>query len=178
MPEFTIHIDLNNIPTDTAKAQEALDVVNGKANIQQSTPSRVSASSKMDALKTAKAIGAVHIGKQLINTSISVAKYRVGTISARYGDTARQNEINNIISVGEREMGILGSTMSGAMAGSLVGPVGTAVGAVLGFTSSMINEAVQMFERRDQWQLQQNKNNFVENRSMERLGMMTTDRNR
>lgn len=167
--EFTLHINIDNLPTEKSKAQEALKKATGKGSDTSST-------TKYKSL--AKTIGLTHLGNQIVNTAINVGKYEVSTISAKYGDTARQNEIQNQIQIMETTKGIASSIITAGIAGSAFGPIGTAAGVAISIISNTINQTVSMFERREMWNLQQSKNTINEIRSSERIGLLSTDRNR
>ena len=94
------------------------------------------------------------------------------------GDTARQNEINNIRQGVGIATNIGGSIITGAVGGSMFGPIGAAVGAVTGLLSSVIGQVSEIAQNIEQWNLNQNKNNMEEIRNSERLGLLKTDRNR
>jgi hypothetical protein len=76
----------------------------------------------------------------------AVKTFTLGNIAEKYGDQARQNQVNNILSTAGKGASILGSTAVGAAAGALVGPVGAAVGAAVGFIGSVSNQIITMVE--------------------------------
>lgn len=173
MAEYILHIDLQNIPSSKSKAEAKLKNTTGK---NTKDPKK----EKLEKLqKSLKGLGVMALGKQVLNSGKEIINYRIGTISARYGDTARQNRVQNTMTMIETAGGIIGAAGSGAVAGATVGgPVGAAVGAVIGLVTEAVSIGVQMYERNDEWQRNQYKNNLDEVRSSERLGLMRTDRSR
>lgn len=171
--EFTLHIDIQNIPSETSKAKEKLNQVNG---IEKKEPSSNSTTENL--LNAAKAVGVVKLAKTVVSAGTSYLNYRATTVGARYGDTARQNEINNVMNTIGMVSGIGSATVAGAMAGSIVPGVGTAVGAAIGAVTGMVGQVVDIVKNIENWNMKNTKNTFEENRRSERLGLMKTDRNR
>lgn len=172
MAEYTLHIDLNGIPSDMSNAQKKL----GKLTDPEGNKNNASQDPSLG--KILKGVGAYKLATEVVNTGKQYLSYRVNTYGARYGDTARQNELNNMMTVANYGVNLIKSTAEGAIAGATFGPWGALAGAIIGTITDVIGEVIGGVERTDQWQLQQNQNTFNEIRASERLGMMISDRNR
>lgn len=174
MAEYTLHININNIPGDNnTKAKEKLE----KTTNGDNTGSGVS--DKLENLKkAAKAVGAISLGKQVLGIGKQELNYRISTYGAKYGDTARQNELQNMMSIANSGVSLAKNTVSGAVAGATLGPAGAIVGAVIGFVSDGLNQVMGMVHRSEEWSRQQYINNLNETRTSERLGLMKSDRQR
>ena len=166
--EFILHIDLSKLDNKEDNAKDKLDQTVNKETANKNNKVEDDTDK---IIKAAKTVGAIALARQTINAGISYGKYRANTIGARYGDTARQNEINNMINITDKLVGIGGSTVTGAL---IAGPVGAAVGLI----SGVIPEILSAIERVDQWNIKQRENDINEVRSSERLGLLSTDRNR
>ena len=80
MTEFTLHIDLQNIPSDTSKAKEKLDQMTGNTSNSKSTGNETSA----NLMKIAKGVGVVKLAQTTVKTATSYANYKLSTVGARY----------------------------------------------------------------------------------------------
>ena len=173
MKDFTLHIDLNNVQPEKEQAKEQL-----KKFSDSSTPENKSRDRQFFK-DTVAGVGTVMAAKQIVSIGTDIVDYRLSTVGARYGDTARQNQINNFMTQMNIAGGIASSTISGGVAGFTVGgPIGAAVGAAVMATASIVGEVVQGIQRSQDWEREQIKNNLEEVRTSERLGLMKTDRNR
>lgn len=173
MAEYTLHIDINNLPSENSKAKEKLDSVTNN-NKKES-----SGNDKLDNLaKAAKAVGAVKLAKQVVGLAKSELNYRINTYGAKYGDTARQNELQNMMTTLDMGTNFVKSTAGGAIAGATFGPWGALAGAIIGSVSDIIGKVVDYNHKKEEWERQQYINNLNEVRQSERLGLMKSDRQR
>lgn len=172
MAEYTLHIDINNLPSENSKAKDKLDSVTG--NKKESSKSE-----QLDSLtKAAKAVGAVKLAKQVVNIGKQELNYRISTYGAKYGDTARQNELQNMMTQVNMGVSFVQSTATGAIAGATFGPWGALAGAIIGSVSDIIGKVVDYNHKKEEWERQQYINNLNETRASERLGLMKSDRQR
>ena len=173
MAEYTLHIDINNLPSENSKAKEKLD------NVTNNNKKESSGNDKLDNLvKAAKAVGAVKLAKQVVNIGKQELNYRINTYGAKYGDTARQNELQNMMTTLDMGTSFVKSTVTGVVAGATFGPWGALAGAIIGSVSDAIGKVVDITHKTEEWQRQQYINNLNETRASERLGLMKTDRQR
>lgn len=173
MAEYTLHIDINNLPSENSKAKEKLD------NVTNNNKKESSGNDKLDNLaKAAKAVGLVKLAKQTVGLAKSELNYRIGVYGAKYGDTARQNELQNMMKEVDMGVSFLTSTASGAVAGATFGPWGALAGAIIGSVSDIIGKVVNINHNREEWQRETYINNLNEVRQSERLGLMRSDRQR
>jgi len=80
------------------------------------------------------------------------ANYYISDIGRRTGDSNYQNMINKQLNIVSDTLSVAGSTLSGAAAGSMFGPVGAVVGAAFGATSSLISIGFKAAEVERQYQ--------------------------
>lgn len=175
MAEYILHINLDNgleIINEKDEAQKQLENFNDPNKTNTVTTKEIPFKNTVTGLAV---IQGAQIAKDIVTDMVS---YRLNTVGVRYGDTATQNRINNIMNGVNKVGGIVSATAAGAVAGSVIPVVGTAVGAALGFISSVSSEIVQMVQRMDEWDRNQQINNLNERRTSERLGLLSTDRNR
>lgn len=170
--EYTLHIDINNIPSDTSKAQEKLNSVTGN----NKSTKKIDKSESL--LKAAKTVGAIKLGSQVLKVGVSQVKYEMGRYGARTGDIAGQNRINNIMATGDQILSVGKAGVGGAVAGAAFGPWGAAIGAVTGLITSSMQQVMNMVNRGREWEVQQQLQRTTEARAAERIGQMRTDRNR
>lgn len=80
------------------------------------------------------------------------ANYYISDIGRRTGDSNYQNMINKQLNIVTDTLGVAGSALSGAAAGSMFGPVGAGIGLVIGATSSAISIGFKVAEAERQYQ--------------------------
>lgn len=171
--EYTLHIDVSNLQSDTSRAKTALDTAANKAENNDATTSDDSVSFKAikKSINAAASLAPVKITSDIVKTGTEYGMYRLTTIGSRYGDQARQNSVNNLMT-GINVAGSFGvSTLVGAIT---AGPTGAVIGAV----SSLLTTALQAVERLETWQQKQDTNTMNEVRSSDRIGKVASDRNR
>ena len=169
--DFILHIDLSKLNSKEDNAKSKLEQTLNRDTVANKNQIAEEGSNKI--ITAAKTVAVTAVASQAVSAGINYAKYRVNTIGARYGDTARQNEINNMINIADNVMSIGGSTIAGFVATG-----GNPLGAAVGLVSSLIPKILGAIERVDQWNIQQRENDVIERRSSERLGLLSTDRNR
>lgn len=164
MADNVMQLNINLTKVDTKSTeQEQLDTVtatakNGNSGID-----------KKDVLK--KAAGVTMAYNQIQKITTTVVTTKLSQIGSVYGDQAKQNEINNVMSSVGTVSGIGQSIIGGAL---VAGPVGAVV---MGLTS-LIAEGYAMFERNASYQRLERENAINSMRSSEALGMTAIDRNR
>ena len=201
--DFTIEVNLNSVgkgtgtgssgkgPEDTSdenkqrrlsamrrlglfNSSQISSVISQSERYQKASPER---QAQMAALGKA-ALGGYAAAK-IVGTGWNAVKtFAINNISEKYGDQARQNEINNTLNGLGIAGGIAGSTVGGAAAGALAGPVGAVVGAVIGLVAGVANQTVKSVEASYKWQRQEYENTLNEARQSERLGIDISQRNR
>jgi hypothetical protein len=108
----------------------------------------------------------------------AVKTFTLSNIGEKYGDQARQNQVNNVLSSISVGGNVLSGTVSGAAAGALAGPIGAVVGAAVGLVTSTTSQIVGMVEADAKWQRQEMENMYNEIRASNRLGVDISKRNR
>ena len=159
-----LNINLSNADIKTKK-QEKLDNITstGRPDL-----SKDNASSK-DVIK--KAVGVNLAMRQVQRVSNQVISHKLSSAGNIYNDQARQNKINNVMSIGSR-----GSrTASALIGGGLVGGPVVSIIAGLGEVGSQLLEAKYKGE---QWERNETENRLNETKSMESLGLTSIDMNR
>jgi len=132
-----IHIVLDDVAkNDQQLSKEQMDTSNGVENKENKT---VKTKAGFSTFKKAAVISSVTaIGVSTINKSIG---YELSNYGAIYGDQARQNELNNMMSVGKTALsygaGIIGATVAG---GPILGAL-AAVGLGVSKAFSMVTNA-------------------------------------
>jgi len=172
--DFTLHIDLQNIPSDTSRAKEKL---NNVTNVNSGS-SAAEKSDNTGIIKAAKTVGLISLGKQVVSSATNYTTYKLSTYGSRYGDSARQNEINNMMTITSAGLSFVTSTAGGAIAGATLGPIGAAVGAAIGAVSSVVGRVVDIIKNNEEYNRKRDIERISENRSFERLGLLASDRNR
>lgn len=166
--EYKLTISLKD-ETEKKPAKKALDKATGKdGEDSKSKKIRKEISSAMSAVK---ALSAYKVANTFVQGGKQLTNYYLGSVGSRYGDTARQNEINNIMSVGSRVTGAATSIAAGAL-------VGGWAGAVIATVGEIVSNAVNVVTNKDKWNQQQRINDMNEIRQSERLGLLASDRNR
>lgn len=89
------------------------------------------------------------VGSQLVKQT---ANFYLTDIGRRNGDSNYQAIINRQIEVVTDPLSVVGATLSGAAAGSMFGPIGAGVGAVVGLASSAITLGFKYAEREREYQ--------------------------
>ena len=136
----TIHIVLDNVAkNDQEIAKDQVDISNGVETDSGNKDKAVKTKAGFNTVKKAVTIAAV--GAIAINTINKSIGYELSNYGAMYGDQARQNEINNMMSVGKTALsygaGIVGATIAG---GPILGAI-AAVGIGIGQAFSMVTNA-------------------------------------
>lgn len=125
-----------------------------------------------DKMNTLKYAAAMNLGMQGIKRAANrVYSTELNKISSRYGDQARYNEINNVMSSVSEAMGMVGTIVTGFMVG---GPVGAGIAAAFEFGT----KAYEVYNNNQDYKYAQIETNISSQRSMEALGLKTTDLNR
>lgn len=91
----------------------------------------------------------LRIGSQLVSQT---ANYYLTDIGRKNGDSNYQAIINRQIEVVTDPLSVIGGTLSGAAAGSMFGPIGAGIGAVVGLASSAISLGFKYAEREREYQ--------------------------
>ena len=147
--------NVNNIPLKRTERGSIRDKDNDSAPLDKMT------GKSNTLIKAAKGVGAV----ALVNRAVNIATSNVGLF---YNDSAKQNMASNVMEVVSTGSSILGA----AAAGSVFGPVGTAIGAAIGLANEALNLAVESVKlSRDM----QNKFQQSE-RDSSRLGVIVSTR--
>jgi len=160
---FELNVNINAI--EKTEAQKALEKTTNGENTENKIETPESSGKK-----TAAAIGAMVIssGRQIANQVISFETSKIGSL---YGDTARQNEINNMMSGVNTVAGIAQMAASGAAIG---GPWGAAIGAIVG----IVGEGIQMVQRGYMYTKEEEDRVRNSNYAQERLGILTASKGR
>ena len=162
---FELNVNINT--TGESEAEKALnDTTNGSIEVQQDSGSDATSKGK----NIAAAIGVMSIQK-VSQIGNQIASYEINKIGTIYGDQARQNEINNIMTVANTLTGIVSSTITGAAVGGLPG-------AIVGFVLNTASEVIQAGQRVEQYNIQQRDHMLNSNYKLERLGMLTASKGR
>lgn len=160
--EFTLNINLNN-STELDKAKDNLSNTTGQEiNTGSSSPSQASKNIKKDDKKKSSTAGvlAYEIGKSAVQ---QISSYAISSYGTKFGDVARQNSINNAVTIGTEA----------AKVGALIVTQNWALLAL-----EAANQAIQAFQRYDQFKDLERDRTVNEIRQSERLGIVSTDRNR
>lgn len=167
--EKVIRIDVSNIKDSKTDAQDHLDKTTGKSTDNNSGNNTKANNEliKKTATTASLAIGYT-AGKKIAK---QVGTYMISNIGTKYGDQARQNEINNIKSAGSTLLSMGEEIAAGAM---VAGPIGAVVASV----AAIAGQVVEISERVDEYNQLQKQNSLEEVRSSERLGQISTQRNR
>jgi hypothetical protein len=199
MPDYTIDINLNSVsskrgdtkdrasgdsqsrksPAAPASREEA---VNNLWNIDHPNFNEDDLSAEVSEDRSAQAAKRLSSMSKLAKSSIGIAglgttiihgvkTFALDNISEKYGDQARQNTVNNALTIVGYESSIASSVAVGAAVGR---GVGAAVGAVLG----VVNLVIDSIEREMKWQRQEQENLYTSVRASERLGVDISQRSR
>ena len=118
-----------------------------------------------------KYAAAMNLGMQGIKRAANrVYSTELNKISSRYGDQARYNEINNVVSSVSEGLGMAGTIMAGFAFGPVVGGIVTAI--------EFGTKAYEIYNSNQNYKYAQIETNINSQRSMEALGLKTTDLNR
>lgn len=104
-------------------------------------------------------------------TALQVGKLYVDTIGVRTDNTARQNEVSNIVDLAGKGISAVGSIAAGAAMGGVPG-------AVIAAVAVAVNEAVNIASNVMQYKRDIAEDAASTMHASERLGMVATDRNR
>lgn len=159
---FELNVNINAI--EKTETQKALDKTISGENTENKVETPESSGKK-----TAAAIGAMVIssGTQIATRIISFETSKIGSL---YGDVARQNEINNMLS-GVNTIAEIGQM---AAAGAAFGPWGAAVGVVLGIAGKAIEYAYNGYMYTKEEEDRVRNSNYAQ----ERLGILTASKGR
>ena len=163
MPSYRIVIDTKSQTRKEKEKEQLENVSNGSNNEEKSTDDK-----KVVTKKNYVAAQAIDLAK---TTALQVGKLYVDTIGVRTDNTARQNEVNNIIDLAGKGISAVGSIAAGAAMGGVPG-------AVIAAVAVAVNEAVNIAGNVMQYRRDIAEDAASTMHASERLGMVATDRNR
>ena len=164
--EIVVRIKSPKVPTSFNGNQEFTNdlknVINFPKNIKNKILGGSVAANQLYEISTRTA-------KSLIDWSIN----RNLDLSANY---VAKREINEVKTIINGTMGLLGSIGAGAISGASVGgPIGAAVGAVMGFTSNLVGGIIESEKAYDQQKIRIARTNADASFSQSRYLGTTTD---
>jgi hypothetical protein len=149
-------------------AKHTADLYEGKGEVE-----------RQKAQEFGKAALAGYAATQVVEIGWNAVKtFKLDNIGEKYGDQARQNQVNNALNIAGRAKSVAGSAASGALAGAAAGPVGAIVGAAIGIISNVANQSIQATEAQAKWLRKEQENLYASIRSSERLGVDISQRSR
>ena len=163
MPSYRIVIDTKSQTRKEKEKEQLENVSNGSNNKEESTDDK-----KVVTKKNYVAAQAIDLAK---TTALQVGKLYVDTIGVRTDNTARQNEVNNIVDLAGKGISAVGSIAAGAAMGGVPG-------AVIAAVAVAVNEAVNIASNVMQYRRDIAEDAASTMHASERLGMVATDRNR
>lgn len=163
MPSYRIVIDTKSQTRKEKEKEQLENVSNGSNNEKESTDDK-----KVVTKKNYVAAQAIDLAK---TTALQVGKLYVDTIGVRTDNTARQNEVNNIVDLAGKGISAVGSIAAGAAMGGVPG-------AVIAAVAVAVNEAVNIASNVMQYKRDIAEDAASTMHASERLGMVATDRNR
>ena len=163
MPSYRIVIDTKSQTRKEKEKEQLENVSNGSNNEEKSTDDK-----KVVTKKNYVAAQAIDLAK---TTALQVGKLYVDTIGVRTDNTARQNEVNNIVDLAGKGISAVGSIAAGAAMGGVPG-------AVIAAVAVAVNEAVNIASNVMQYRRDIAEDAASTMHASERLGMVATDRNR
>lgn len=163
MPSYRIVIDTKSQTRKEKEKEQLENVSNGSNNEKESTDDK-----KVVTKKNYVAAQAIDLAK---TTALQVGKLYVDTIGVRTDNTARQNEVNNIVDLAGKGISAVGSIAAGAAMGGVPG-------AVIAAVAVAVNEAVNIAGNVMQYKRDIAEDTASTMHASERLGMVATDRNR
>ena len=163
MPSYRIVIDTKSQTRKEKEKEQLENVSNGSNNKKESTDDK-----KVITKKNYVAAQAIDLAK---TTALQVGKLYVDTIGVRTDNTARQNEVNNIVDLAGKGISAVGSIAAGAAMGGVPG-------AVIAAVAVAVNEAVNIASNVMQYRRDIAEDAASTMHASERLGMVATDRNR
>lgn len=163
MPSYRIVIDTKSQTRKEKEKEQLENVSNGSGNEKESTDDK-----KVVTKKNYVAAAAIDLGK---STALQVGKLYVDTIGVRTDNTARQNEVSNIVDLAGKGISAVGSIAAGAAMGGVPG-------AVIAAVAVAVNEAVNIASNVMQYKRDIAEDTASTMHASERLGMVATDRNR
>ena len=163
MPSYRIVIDTKSQTRKEKEKEQLENVSNGSNNEKESTDDK-----KVVTKKNYVAAQAIDLAK---TTALQVGKLYVDTIGVRTDNTARQNEVNNIVDLAGKGISAVGSIAAGAAMGGVPG-------AVIAAVAVAVNEAVNIAGNVMQYKRDIAEDAASTMHASERLGMVATDRNR
>lgn len=104
----------------------------------------------------------------LVQTGKEFANYYISDIGRANGDSNYQAVINRKVEVATEVTGLIQSTWMGAASGSMAGPIGIAVGAVVGLASSAIGLSLKYGEKNKEYQHELFKENTLQSYQLAR----------
>lgn len=163
MPSYRIVIDTKSQTRKEKEKEQLENVSNGSGNEKESTDDK-----KVVTKKNYVAAQAIDLAK---TTALQVGKLYVDTIGVRTDNTARQNEVSNIVDLAGKGISAVGSIAAGAAMGGVPG-------AVIAAVAVAVNEAVNIASNVMQYKRDIAEDTASTMHASERLGMVATDRNR
>lgn len=164
MPSYRIVIDTKSQTRKEKEKEQLENVSNGSGNEKESTDD----DKKVVTKKNYVAAQAIDLAK---TTALQVGKLYVDTIGVRTDNTARQNEVSNIVDLAGKGISAVGSIAAGAAMGGVPG-------AVIAAVAVAVNEAVNIAGNVMQYRRDIAEDAASTMHASERLGMVATDRNR
>ena len=163
MPSYRIVIDTKSQTRKEKEKEQLENVSNGSGNEKESTDDK-----KVVTKKNYVAAQAIDLAK---TTALQVGKLYVDTIGVRTDNSARQNEVSNIVDLAGKGISAVGSIAAGAAMGGVPG-------AVIAAVAVAVNEAVNIASNVMQYKRDIAEDTASTMHASERLGMVATDRNR
>lgn len=166
MPSYRIVIDTKSQTRKEKEKDQLKEVVDGVSNLTKKKDDEYEDEyvTKEDMAKSMAVDAAVDIALQ-------AGKLYIDTIGIRTDNMARQNEVNNIVTLAGKVISFKGSVLSGAK------QAGTA-GAVIAAVAALATEAINMAGNVMQYRRDIAEDAASTMHASERLGMVATDRNR
>ena len=169
---FELNVNINStVKSEAEKSMEnvslgSLTNVSGKMDQGLSKLGQKASKSGHDVLgKSLKGAGAIGVASAVVDIGTKVVTNRLSRYGRLYGDQARQNRIDNAMSVAGDLMEAGGTIAAGAMAGGVPGAI---VGAVV----AVVDKAVEIAENLKEYSYNQQENRFESQRESERIGMI------
>ena len=165
MANNIFELNVNLMYLEKSEAKEALrTTAEGAANQQSNTDNKKEGDSKLK--KSVK-----WAGKQSMQIVKQIAVYDLNKAGSVYGDTARQNEIDNMMTTAAMGQTIASMTATGAQ-------IGGGWGAIIGLVLGTVGEVIQGAQRAYEYKIEQQNNQREASYAQERLGILAACKGR
>lgn len=158
---FELNVNINN--TSKSQTKKALE--------KTSTGSKSPKKDDDEEMGLVEAASAVHLGKKAIQTVIKAADIPLSRYGRLYGDTARQNEINNLTQSAHEVASAATTIAAGASVG---GPWGAAIAAAI----VVIDKAIDITRNLQDYENKMREYTIEANQKQERLGILASSQGR